>query len=338
MADQIWRDLVKAVKHLTGARISHTQRRIDLPKGGVIEIQGAHVPDRLRGAGLDFVVLDEAARMAKGIWHEIIRPMLAQTQGAARILSTPKGRNWFWERHRDGLDPLRHEWAAFQCSTAESGLVDAAELASIQRHTAEHIWETEYQAQFADDQGAVFRRITDAAAPAPCSEPQPGHAYVAGIDWGRSHDYTAIAVLDASTCKMVALERFNQVGWELQRQRLASLARKWRPQVIWAEANSIGGPNIDALLRQGLPVRRFITSAKTKAPLIEALALAIERQDITLLDHPALLSELAEYSLERLPNGGFRYGAPPGSHDDTVIATALAWHGAQFTSSPLGLA
>ena len=338
MAIQIWRDLVNSVKHLKDVAINQTERRIDLQKGGMIAIRSAHNPDKLRGDGLDFAVLDEAARMPSHIWHDVIRPMLATTRGAARFLSTPNGRNWFWERHRDGLDPLQEEWTAFHFSTAQSELVDPAELASIQHNTAEHIWETEYKAKFTDDRGQVFRRITDAAAPAPYDQPQPGHAYVAGVDWGRSKDYTAIAVIDARNGKMVALDRFNQVGWELQRGRIAGIVKKWQPQVIWAEANSIGEPNIDALNRLGLPIRRFYTSAKTKAPLIESLALAIERNDITLLDDPVLLGELADYSLERLPNGAYRYGAPAGSHDDTVIAAALAWYGTQFTGSRLDFA
>ncbi|MCY4537737.1 MAG: terminase family protein, partial [Chloroflexi bacterium] len=124
MADQIWRDLVNAVKHLKDVVISRTQRRIDLPKGGVIAIRSAHNPDKLRGDGLDFVVLDEAARMPARIWHDVIRPMLAKTRGAARFLSTPKGRNWFWERHRDGDDPLQEEWQSFHYPTAQSQLVD----------------------------------------------------------------------------------------------------------------------------------------------------------------------------------------------------------------------
>ena len=330
--EEIWGELVSAVKHLRGVAISKSKRRIELPKGGVIAIRSAHNPDNLRGAGLDFVVLDEAARMPAHTWHDVIRPMLADTRGGALLLSTPNGRNWFWERHRAGLDPLQEEWATFDFTTAQSYLVDPAELESIRQNTAQHIWETEYEAVFSDDRGQVFRGLTDAAAPAPYDGPQPGHSYVAGVDWGRSRDYTAIAVLDASNNKMVALERFNQVGWELQRDRLSSIARKWRPQVIWAEANSIGEPNIDALVRQGLPMRRFYTSAKSKAPLIESLALAIEQNDITLLDDPVLLGELADYKFDRLANGGYRYGAPSGSHDDTVIAAALAWHGAQHSS------
>jgi len=49
-----------------------------------------------------------------------------------------------------------------------------------------------------------------------------------------------------------------------------------------------------------------------------------------------LVSELQAYTMERLPSGRFRYSAPAGMHDDTVIALALAWHGAQY--SGLGIA
>lgn len=338
MASQIWRDLITSLKHLAGLKVSQTERRIDLPKGGMIAIRSANNPDKLRGEGLDLAIIDEAAFMPARIWHDVIRPMLATTRGAARFLSTPNERNWFWDRHREGEDPENPEWQSFHSSTAQSNLVHPDELASIKRETPEHIWEAEYEAKFLDGHGQVFRHITAAAAPAPYNEPQPGHAYVAGIDWGRANDYTAIAVLDASNNKMVALHRFNQVGWQLQRDRLANIVNTWRPQVIWAEANSIGEPNIDALVQAGMPIRSFYTSAKSKAPLIESLALAIERNDITLLDDPVLLAELADYSLERLPNGAYRYGAPPAGHDDTVIATALAWYGAQFAGAPLAFA
>ena len=335
MADDIWRQLVDSLNHLKDIKINQSRRRIDLPKGGSIAIRSAHNPDKLRGAGIDFAVLDEAAWMPAHIWHSVIRPMLATTRGGACFLSTPNGRNWFWERHQDGLDPLQHDWDAFHFSTAQSHLVHPDEIQTLQHNTPEHIWENEYQAKFSDDRGQVFRRISDTAAPAPYDQPQPGHPYVVGVDWGRSKDYTAIAVLDASNGKMVALERFNQVGWEIQRDRLTQIVQKWRPQVVWAEANSIGEPNIEALLRQGLPIRRFYTSAKSKAPLIESLALAIERKDITLLNDPVLMGELADYSFQRLRSGGYRYGAPAGRHDDTVIATALAWHGAQHSGPHL---
>ena len=187
----------------------------------------------------------------------------------------------------------------------------------------------EYRARFNDDSGQVFRGIRVALATDPYPEAIAGRLYVAGVDWGRDHDYTVIVIIDADERRMVALDRFNQIGLGLAAWTSAAICERWQPQQIWAEANSFGSPNIEALQEEGLPMRSFTTTSKSKSPLIESLALAIERRFISLLDHPVLLSELASYTLQRLPGGAYRYGAPPGMHDDTVMATALAWHGVE---------
>jgi hypothetical protein len=56
-----------------------------------------------------------------------------------------------------------------------------------------------------------------------------------------------------------------------------------------------------------------------------ARVLAFERQEIALLRDDALIHELLAYSAKTLPSGLIQYGAPPGSHDDLVMALALAW-------------
>lgn len=133
-------------------------------------------------------------------------------------------------------------------------------------------------------------------------------------------------VIDADSRHVVALDRFTGVSWALQRGRLKTLYDHWLPAVIWAEANSIGSPNIEALQAEGLPMRAFTTTASSKPPLIESLALAIERREVALLPDEDLLGELAAYTLHALPGGGYRYTAPAGQHDDLVIALALAWY------------
>lgn len=333
MASQVWRDFKSAVRRIPAVKISENERRIDLPGGGMIAVRSSHQPDFLRGEGLDLAVLDEAAYMEPRVWQEIVRPMLATTRGQALFLSTPFGRNWFWDLYRIGLDPGESEWSCFQYATGDNPIIDPAELESIKRQSSEHVWQTEYLAEFSDNSGQVFRGIRAAIKPGQSELPLPGHMYVAGVDWGRSHDYTAIAVIDITTRQMVALDRFNQVGWSLQRGRLRAIAEFWRAKVIWAEANSVGAPNIEALQHDGLPMRSFQTTASSKSPLIESLALAIERGYLGLLDDPVLLGELSSFGQERLPGGGYRYCAPAGNHDDTVIATALAWHAVENSGS-----
>ena len=333
MASQVWRDLKSAVRDIAGIKINESERRIDDPEGGMIAVRSSHHPDYLRGEGLDLAVLDEAAFMDARVWQEIVRPMLATTRGSALFLSTPFGRNWFWDLYRLGLDGEEPDWHSFHFSSGSNELIAPEELESIRRQTSEHVWRTEYLAEFDDDQGQVFRGIRRSLRELASPTPQAGHRYVAGVDWGRSVDYTAIAIIDATARQLVALDRFNQVGWSLQRGRLQALTERWGVHVIWAEANSMGEPNIEALQREGLPVRSFTTTSASKSPLIESLALAIERGYLGLLDNPVLLGELASFSLERLPGGGYRYGARPGHHDDTVMALALAWYAVEHSGA-----
>ena len=66
-------------------------------------------------------------------------------------------------------------------------------------------------------------------------------------------------------------------------------------------------------------------TAASKRQLIEGLVVGFERGKITILDDPVLINELEAYTAEAAPGGHERFGAPPGFHDDTVMACALAW-------------
>ncbi len=329
MASQVWRDLKAMCRNVEGLKISEAERRMDWPEGGMLAIRSTHAVDYLRGAGLDMAVLDEAAFMDESVWPQVVRPMLLERRGRALFLSTPYGRNWFWEMYQMGLDRRHREWRSFHFMSYDNPLIAAEELDEIRRVTPERVFREEYLAEFMDDAGQVFRGIHAAATAPPDARPVAGRRYVGGLDWGREFDSTVLVIMDAENGQMVALDRFTQVNWSLQRGRIKALCDQWQPAVIWAESNSIGGPNIEALQAEGLPVRAFQTTAKSKAPLIEALALAVERGEIALLPDDTLLGEMAAYEMERLAGGGYRYGAPPGMHDDCVIACALAWHGVQ---------
>lgn len=334
MADDVWQALKDTLDGVLLTKHEQT-RRIELPGGGSIRVRSGHQPDRLRGAGLDLAVLDEAAYMQPDVWRAAIRPALADRRGEALFLSTPNGRNWFWSLYMNARQARSDQWQSWVLPTASNPLIDPGEISAARDQLPERIFRQEYLAEFLDDQGSIFRRVIAAATAPTGVTPQPGQRIIFGVDWGRDNDFTAIAILDAASRRLLALDRFNEIGWSLQRGRLASLADRWQPAAIWAEANSIGGPNIEALQNDGLPVHAFTMTAASKNPLIESLALALERGELAILPDDVLLDELQAYRQERLPSGRFRYNAPTGHHDDTVIALALAWHGATTASSAI---
>ena len=91
----------------------------------------------------------------------------------------------------------------------------------------------------------------------------------------------------------------------------------------------MGQPLIDQLVSDGLPVQAFTTTNATKDVAIRGLQTAFESGAIRIIPDPVLIGELQAYEQERLPSGNWKYSAPEGLHDDTVMSLALAWHGTQ---------
>jgi hypothetical protein len=88
---------------------------------------------------------------------------------------------------------------------------------------------------------------------------------------------------------------------------------------------------------EGLPIVPFITTNTSKGLIIQSLALAFERNEIQIIDHPVLIDELQQYEMTQLPGGSYRYSAPIGRHDDTVMGLALAWWGSRPVYDDPGL-
>ena len=321
-----WRLIRRMALQIPGAEVRQAERIATLPNGGEIQVRSADNPDSLRGEGLDFVVMDECAFIHEDAWQEALRPALADRKGRALFISTPKGRNWFWRLWQRCIDDHDHEWHGWQLPTAANPYIDPTEIEAARLGLPERIFAQEFLAQFLDDAGGVFRRVMDAATATPQDGMIGGHEYTFGVDWGRSNDFTAIAVLDVTTAELVALDRFNQIDYSLQLARLTALYERFRPRAIVAEANSMGQPLIEQLQAAGLPVVPFTTTAASKQIAVDALALAFERGSIRIIPDPVLIAELQAYEAERLPSGMLRYGAPAGMHDDTVMALMLAWH------------
>lgn len=319
----LWRWIEQTVRGINGIQVNRSDRVVTFPSGGFLAMYSGDSPDSIRGENFHLVVIDEAAKLPEDVYTDAIQPTVADNDGDILMLTTPHGKNWFYYEYMRA----KAKGAAWQRPSSDNPnekIKQAFELA--RERTSQRTFQQEWLAQFADDGGGVFRGVEKVAIGKKPKDAYAGN-FVMGVDWARSHDYTVLSVFDVDKRVQVDLDYFNQVSWSLQRGRVISMFEKWKPATIWAEENSIGSPNIEALQQEGLPVYPFQTTAKSKSPLIEGYALAIEKQMLTLLDDPRQLAEHQAYELERLPSGQYRYNAPQGMHDDTVIASALAWHG-----------
>ena len=188
------------------------------------------------------------------------------------------------------------------------------------------LFRQEYLAEFIDNAGAVFRNIKANLYTMAEDEAgkHKGHHIIAGIDWAKQQDYTAISIGCTNCHREIAHDRFNRIDYELQKQRITAMMKRLNVASILVELNSIGDPMMEQLQREGLPVSGFTTTATSKPPLIENLALAFEREEWKWIDDPIWTGELQAYeqSVNKHTNRS-TYSAPAGMNDDTVIARAL---------------
>lgn len=71
-------------------------------------------PDSLVGEGLSGVILAEAAKMKERTWTKLLRPTLADFAGWSGMMSTPEGKNWFYDLWKTGQDPTRPDWESWR--------------------------------------------------------------------------------------------------------------------------------------------------------------------------------------------------------------------------------
>ncbi len=339
----LWRWVEATVSPAKRARlcsVNKTERTVEFINGGFLGVYSADSEDSIRSEKFQLVIVDEAARIPESAWTDAIYPTLADYDGDAILISTPKRKNWFYHEYLKGLggDPSHASFNAPSSANPNPNIQRAARLA--RERVPDDAYRQEWLAEFLDNGGEVFRRVRECATAIMPEQPYEGD-FVMGLDWGKQNDFTWITVMDRQTRQVVDMDRFNQVGWALQRQRVIAMNERWKPSAIWAESNSIGGPNIEALWAEGLNVWPFETTSLTKEPLIQSLVLGFERREIGIpaLDGEEigqrqrtlaaiLIRELEAYEQKvNAITGRSTYSAPEGMHDDGVVSLALAHHG-----------
>jgi phage FluMu gp28-like protein len=327
---EVWRDFHRALKPVV-ARSNATERRIELVTGGSIEFWSLEDPDAGRSRKYARVVIDEAAKVKRleETWNAAIRPTLTDLKGDADLLSTPKGRDFFWRCWTWGGDPAESDWTSWHLPTVANPFIDPAEIESARRKTPDRLYRQEYLAEFLEDAGGVFRGVSasiDRKRDLPSLVKLPGLEYSMGVDLARVEDFTVITMI-GSDGRQVFHQRFNQISWERQIASIVEAARTFRP-VVYCDSTGVGDPIFERLRNAGLDIYPYQFTNASKQRLIDHLAMQLEQGKLRLMDVPEQEAELAAYAYELTPSRNVRMGAPEGMHDDCVIALALAAWGA----------
>ena len=295
-----------------------------------IEFKTAEREDRgLRGRGLSALLVDEASLVSRKSWELGLRPALADKQGKAVFISTPRGKGGlFYELFQagQGVDP---KWKSWRFPSNLNPYFPKEEWDELERVTPSGTWRQEYLAEFVEGEGAVFHGLDKVREMNPLPY-DPQCRWVIGADLAKSVDFTVLYPLNEYG-EPGELIRFKDISWTVQQDAIARLSNRYGNARVVVDSSGIGDPVEDNLRRAGVPVIGMKTgSTVTKEELIEGLSIALQHGWVKLPTRDSyrwLWDELEAYQKEITEHGNVSYHAPEGMHDDGVIGLSLACAG-----------
>jgi hypothetical protein len=204
---------------------------IVLINGRRILVRGADNPDSLRGVSLTYVVLDECAFVKEDTWQKIIRASLTDKKGRALFISTPSGRNWFYDVYKLGLEGTDEEWFSWHYVTRDNETIDPKEIDAAERTLSSFAFKQEYLSSFDNAGSDVFKEAWFKTAP----EPKSG-SYVVAIDLAgfedvaknagaakKRLDETAIAIVKVADNGNWWVKRIDHGRWDIMKTAVSIL-------------------------------------------------------------------------------------------------------------------
>lgn len=180
---------------------------IVLVTGRKIHIRSAENPDTLRGLKLYFAVMDEAAFIKDdALWTKIVRPALSDLRGDALFISSPDGRNWFFDLYNYATRSGDKDWKAYHFTTYDNPTIPRDEIEAAKKTLSTLIFKQEFEASFSTAGQEIFKEDWIKYG----DEPQYG-SYVVAVDLAgfedvaknagstkKKLDETAIAIVKVS--------------------------------------------------------------------------------------------------------------------------------------------
>jgi len=295
---------------------------IEFNNGSVIQFYSAEAYDSIRGETFDALICDEFAFFKPEAWNEVLKATVLVRGKKVLILSTPKGKNQFYNLFN--LAQHNQNYISFRGSSYDNPFIDPAEIREAERNLPDHVFKQEYLAEFLDNGSSVFRNIKE------CIKTSVNTSSLyAGIDLGRSDDYTVLTICDSNNIEVYS-ERWRHMEWSSIINNIVTQLNKYRPNTL-VESNGAQ----DAIFEQirnkvsynKNSIQPFVTTSKSKQNIVEDLIVKFENKDIGIIGHEWQVNELEVFTYEyNLKTRAIKYSAPVGLHDDYVMSRAICNH------------
>lgn len=135
--------------------MSKGSMHLELKNGSVVFGKSADNPVSLIGEGLDFLAIDEAARIKSDCWYEALRPTIADRKGWVIFISTPTHKNWFFKEYMSGVnkEPDCESW---HFTSYTNPYLDRTEIDNAKLNIPSMTFRQEFLGEFVESADCYF--------------------------------------------------------------------------------------------------------------------------------------------------------------------------------------
>ena len=286
--------------------------------GSTIKFLSSDTPDNIRGFRFTHLIMDETAFIKETALGTAILPTLNPSGKKCLIISTPKGKNHFYNWfNKDGV-------VSFKFPLTECPYVSEILIEEARKSLPKDIFRQEFMADFVDSSNDVFIGIDKVSIVEEFTRRRQD-AFI-GIDTGLTDDFSVLTIL-SPVGRVLYVETLNNMSLQEIATKYIKTMDNFNIIGGYVECNGIGKAMADLIRPSFKKVKEFYMTQDRKMDLVRKLIGDIESLNIeipTRVLTPALHDEFGSYTYKMSPNGKLTFTHANGHKDDHVDSLMLA--------------
>ena len=306
----------------TSGNVIETSNRmegtISFINGSTLKFLSSDTPDNIRGFRFSHLIIDEAAFIKELALQTAILPTLNPSGKKCLMISTPKGKNFFWQWYNKP-EVVSMKFPLDECPYVSKVLIEEA-----RKSLPPDIYAQEFEAEFVDSGNDVFVGVDRVSTVHEYSNRREDA--LIGIDTGLTDDFSVLCIINP-VGRVLRVETLNNRPLQEIAEVFMSVMSKYHIIGGNIESNGIGIAMYEAIKKEYSSVRKFVTTQDSKTLAVRKLIADIESTNIELPSValcPKLHSEFSTFTYKMSNNGKLSFSHSAGAKDDHIDALLLA--------------
>lgn len=239
---------------------------IELKNGSTIRMGSVTQVDSVVGRSYDLIIFDEAALNDKGIdaFNIQLRPTLDKPNSKAIFISTPRGKNWFYEVYKRGFSDDFPTWCSIHSMWSDNPRAIKQDIDDARLSMSAAEFAQEYEADFIALEGQIWQINKENIVDVDLSKLEVLDI-IGGIDMG-FRDPTAIIILATDGRNWYAVAEYlkKEEATSQYAEAIQNLIDRWEVDFLYIDSAA-------AQTRYDLAYEYDITTTNAKKSVLDGI-------------------------------------------------------------------